>query len=75
MRIMIAAAFGAALLAGGAAQAADAVWHHAIIVAKSDSGELYMVGKGFAEKQGLNARADPGRQRRDRPQSPDRRPG
>lgn len=54
------AAFGAALLASGAglgaagtASAADN-WNHAIIAAKADSGELYMVGQpGFADKQGL----------------------
>lgn len=45
--------FAAALLVGGSAQAADATWQHAIIAAKSDAGVLYMVGKGFAEKQGL----------------------
>ena len=53
MRIFGAAALGAALLAGATAQAADNTWHHAIIAAKADSGILYMVGKGFAEKQGL----------------------
>lgn len=49
-------ALGAALLCGGlvpAAQAADATWHHAILAAKSNSGILFMVNKGFAEKQGL----------------------
>jgi NitT/TauT family transport system substrate-binding protein len=52
--IRAAVAFGAAMvMAGGAADAADATWHHAIIAAKSDAGILYMVGKGFAEKQGL----------------------
>jgi NitT/TauT family transport system substrate-binding protein len=52
--IRAAVAFGAAMLmAGGVVDAADATWHHAIIAAKSDAGILYMVGKGFAEKQGL----------------------
>jgi NitT/TauT family transport system substrate-binding protein len=51
--IRAAVAFGAAVLMAGAAYAADAPWHHAIIAAKSDAGILYMVGKGFAEKQGL----------------------
>src|SRR6185437_13998923 len=53
MRFIGAAVLGAALLAGGSAHAAAATWQHAIIAAKSDSGILYMVGKGFAEKQGL----------------------
>lgn len=54
MRIIMAAAFGAAWLVAGQAQAADQpVWHHAIIAAKSDAGILYMVGQGYAEKQGL----------------------
>lgn len=53
MRIFGAAAVGVVLLAGATAQAADTTWHHAIIAAKADSGILYMVGKGFADKQGL----------------------
>lgn len=55
MRIIAVVTLGmAALLGGSAVQAADATWHHAIIAAKSDAGELYMVGQpGFADKQGL----------------------
>jgi NitT/TauT family transport system substrate-binding protein len=52
VRITIAAACCAAILMAGAARA-DEVWHHAIITAKSDAGIFYMVGNGFAEKQGL----------------------
>lgn len=55
MRIILGAALCAAvvLASGIAAQAADP-WNHAIISAKSDSGILYMVGNGFAEKEGLD---------------------
>jgi NitT/TauT family transport system substrate-binding protein len=29
-------------------------WHHGLLEAKSDAGIFYMVGNGFAERQGLN---------------------
>jgi NitT/TauT family transport system substrate-binding protein len=36
------------------AGAAEHEWQHAIITAKSDSGIFYMVGNGFAKKEGLD---------------------
>ena len=55
MQKIMTTAFAAVLSVAGMSgtQAADATWHHAILAAKSDSGILFMVNKGFAEKQGL----------------------
>ena len=42
-----------ALALGATPAAAQKVWRHAIIEAKSDAGFAMMVTRGFAEKQGL----------------------
>jgi NitT/TauT family transport system substrate-binding protein len=43
----------AGLLAGAAQAQGEKVWRHGIIEAKSDAGILFMVQRGFAEKNGL----------------------
>ncbi len=53
MKFAVTAAALAVLTLAAPARAEDKEWNHAILAAKSDSGYLFMVNKGFAEKQGL----------------------
>jgi NitT/TauT family transport system substrate-binding protein len=52
-RFAVVAALVAGLLAGAEARAEQHVWRHGLFDAKSDSGILFMITRGFAEKQGL----------------------
>jgi NitT/TauT family transport system substrate-binding protein len=53
MPMKFAAAAVVALALAAPADAQEKDWNHAIVAAKSDAGYLFMVTKGFAEKQGL----------------------